>query len=141
MNVFMRWHYRRQKDWQTKIEQYLYVLGNPLPKFPGKVGVHIERIYGHRKRDFDYDNLYAGAKTILDALKTPRGRTRRGLSVIEEDNPRMCDLLVTQSRSQDKSTKVRITILDLSSPDARVMSDWVGLIRASESAAPGRLGI
>jgi len=126
LNAYMRWHFRKQKAWRNIIEQYIFVLGSPLPKFECPVAVNITRMYGYRKRAFDTDNLYAGAKPILDVLKTPRGRSNHGLSVILEDNPEFCRLTVKQEKSPDKSTKIVIEILDLAVADAKVRSELSG---------------
>lgn len=126
LNAYMRWHFRKQKAWRERIEQYIFVLGSPLPKYECPVAVTITRFYGHRKRAYDTDNLYAAAKPILDALKAPRGRSRHGLSVILEDNPEYCHLKVRQEKSKDKSTRILIEVLDLSIPDDKVPSGWSG---------------
>ena len=120
LNAYMRWHFRKQKAWRERIEQYIFVLGSPLPKYTCPVAVTITRHYGYRKRPYDTDNLYAAAKPILDALKSPRGRSRHGLSVILEDNPEYCKLTVRQTKSADKSTKIVVEVLDLDSADAKV---------------------
>ena len=112
LNEYMRWHYRRQGKWRDMVEQYIYVLGSPLPEFTTAVSVNITREYGYRKRPYDTDNLYAAAKPILDALKCPRGRSRHGLSVIREDNPKWCKLTVTQRKSFDKATRIVIEVID-----------------------------
>jgi hypothetical protein len=113
LNAYMRWHFRKQKSWRERIEQYIFVLGSPLPKYECPVSVTITRFYGHRKRAYDTDNLYAAAKPILDALKSPRGRSRHGLSVILEDNPEYCHLKVQQEKSKDKSTRIVVEVIDL----------------------------
>lgn len=118
LNAFMRWHFRKQAKHKETIAQYIAVLGRPLPRFDGPVKVNIVREYGYRKRPYDTDNLYAAAKPILDALKTPRGRTRHGLSIIDEDNPSVCCLTVTQRKSLDKSTRIVVEVLDWRKSDA-----------------------
>lgn len=123
LNAYMRWHFRKQKKWRTLLEQYIFVLGGPLPRFECPVRVNITRFYGFRKRAYDTDNLYAAAKPILDALKAPRGRSHHGLSVILEDNPEMCRLEVRQEKSKDKDTKILIEVIDLQSADAKVTSE------------------
>jgi hypothetical protein len=111
LNAYMRWHFRKQKKWRDQLEQYVYVLGSPLPKFQCPVNVNIVRQYGFRKREYDTDNLYAAAKPILDVIKEPKGRSRHGLGVIMEDNPRVCCLTVRQEKSSDKNTRIIIEVL------------------------------
>lgn len=111
LNAYMRWHFRKQKKWREQLEQYIYVLGQPLLKFQCPVKVEIVRQYGYRKRAYDTDNLYAAAKPILDVLKEPRGRSRYGLGVILEDNPAYCSLSVSQEKSSDKSTRISVKVV------------------------------
>ena len=113
LNAFMRWHFRKRSQWCNQIEQYIFCMGSPLVHFTNPVSVNIVREFGYRKRDYDTDNLYASVKPVLDALKTPRGRMRRGLSVIVEDNPKWCQLTVTQRKSKDKKTRILVEVVDL----------------------------
>lgn len=108
----MRWHFRKQMKWRETLCDYVCAFGWPLPQFDGPVYVRVVRKYGFRKRAYDTDNLYAAVKPLLDVLKTPKGRSRRGLSVILEDNPRLCHLTVTQEKSSDKSTRISIEVVD-----------------------------
>ena len=117
-NEFLRWHFRKRKQWQVRFEQYVWALGHPFPQYNCPCRVQITRMFGHRKRPYDTDNLYAGAKPILDTLKTPRGRSKNGLSIILEDNPKMCRLIVEQKKSLDKSTKILIEVFPLATNDA-----------------------
>ena len=111
LNAYMRWHFRKQKKWREQLEQYIYVLGQPLLKFQCPVKVEIVRQFGHRKRGYDTDNLYAAAKPILDVMKEPRGRSRYGLGIILEDNPQYCSLVVRQEKSSDKNTRIVINVV------------------------------
>jgi hypothetical protein len=120
LNVYMRWHFRKQAKHKELIESWISVLGAPLPRFECPVKVRITREFGHRKRSYDTDNLYAAAKPILDALKAPKGRSRTGLSVIMEDNPKVCQLTVEQRKSSDKSTRIIVEVLDFSESDANM---------------------
>jgi hypothetical protein len=116
----MRWHFRKQMKWRDTLTMYVIALGSPLPKFPGPVKVNITRMIGYRKRDFDTDNLYASCKTLLDVMKSPRGRSRHGLSVFQDDNPKMCQLTVTQRKSENKRSEILVEVLDNSSSVANV---------------------
>ena len=58
----------------------------------------IARMYGKGQRPLDTDNLYGGCKLLIDAMKAPKGRSRRGLSIIMEDNPKALDLSVNPQR-------------------------------------------
>ena len=126
LNVYMRWHYRKQTAWRNTIEQYIFVLGQPIIQFDGPVFVDIVRHYGHRKREYDTDNLYASVKPILDSLKTPKGRSRSGLSVIVDDNPKICRLSVSQQKSSDKFSKIVVSVVDRKLSDTKMLSDWSG---------------
>lgn len=108
----MRWHFRKQMKWRETLCDYVCAFGWPLPQFTGPVYVRIVRKFGYRKRAYDIDNLYASVKPLLDVLKAPRGRSRRGLSVILEDNPQYCQLTVSQEKSADKTTKISIEVVD-----------------------------
>lgn len=118
LNAYMRWHYRKQMQWRDILCQYVCALGWPLPQFDGPVYVRVVRRYGFRKRAYDTDNLYASVKPLLDVLKRPRGRSRKGLSIITEDNPQFCHLTVTQEKSPDKATRISIEVLDKGIADA-----------------------
>lgn len=114
----MRWHFRKQMKWRETLCDYVCALGWPLPQFTCPVSVRVVRKYGYRKRPYDTDNLYAAVKPLLDVLKAPRGRSRRGLSIILEDNPAYCQLTVTQEKSSDKSTRISIEVVDRRLSDA-----------------------
>ena len=117
LNAYMRWHFRKQKKWRETLAQYVFALGSPLPTFETPVTVRITRMYGFRKRAYDTDNAYASVKPLLDILKTPRGRSRYGLSVIHEDNPSWCRLVVNQQKAEGKSSEIIVEVLDTTEPD------------------------
>ena len=116
----MRWHFRKQMKWRDSLTSYVVAIGSPLPRFSGPVKVNIIRKIGYRKREFDTDNLYAACKTLLDVMKAPRGRSRYGLSVFQDDNPKMCSLTVTQEKSQNKRCEIWVEVLDNSRPATKV---------------------
>lgn len=107
----LRSHFSKRVKFQRMAEQYIFVLGSPLPSFKCPVTVRITRFYGFGKRAYDTDNLYASAKQVIDSLKTPKGRSRKGLSIIVDDDPRNCKIELLQQKSPDKSTKVLIEVL------------------------------
>jgi hypothetical protein len=102
------------------MEQYVWVLGSPLPKFLCPVILRITRMYGSGKRAYDDDNLFASAKQTIDCLKTPSARSRRGLSVIVDDNPKNCRIEMYQQKSDDKISKILIEVMAKSYSDAKV---------------------
>jgi hypothetical protein len=117
LNAYMRWHFRKQKKWRDLLAQYVCALGSPLPTFNTPVKVVVTRLYGFRKRAYDTDNAYASVKPLLDVLKSPKGRSRYGLSIIEEDNPSWCKLVVLQQKAEGKSTEILVEVLDPTEPD------------------------
>lgn len=107
----LRAHFSKRVKFQRMIEQYIFVLGSPLPKFECPVIVRITRFYGFQKRAYDEDNLYASAKQVIDSLKAPKGRSRKGLSVIADDDPKNCKIQLLQEKSPDKISRLLIEVL------------------------------
>jgi len=102
----MQW-FRQAKEKELAMTM-ISIYGRPVPEFVGPVRMVIARKYGKRQRPLDTDNLYGGCKLLIDAMKTPKGRSRRGLSLISEDNPRALDLTVIQFKNTDPSCDIAI---------------------------------
>lgn len=80
-------------------------------RFRGAVTVRITREWGPRQRALDTDNLHAGAKWLLDALRRPNGAEKaRRLGIIESDTPAMCTLSVAQLAHPGPNRRLRTTI-------------------------------
>ena len=109
-NRLLRMHYRTRMREFDKARDLIWAYGRPLAEFDGKVNLQITRLWGHRQRAMDLDNLYASCKLLIDALKKPKGRFKKGLSVILDDDPSHVVLKVNQEKSADGEKKVRIEI-------------------------------
>jgi hypothetical protein len=107
-NRLLRMKWFVQEKFKADAINRVVVYGSPYPKYFGKVKMVIARMYGKRQRDLDTDNLYGGCKLLIDAMKMPKGRSRRGLSIIKEDNPSVLDLRVVQFRGQSDDCEVVI---------------------------------
>lgn len=102
----MKWFMQSKK--KEEAMQLLAVYGRPTPMFAEPVRMVIARQFGKRQRELDTDNLYGGCKLLIDAMKAPKGRSKRGLSIICEDNPKALDLTVIQFRGQEDRCSVSI---------------------------------
>jgi hypothetical protein len=90
---------------------------NRIPDATGKRLVTITRLMGKGQRPFDYDNLVAGAKPVVDAMKPPanrRGRRTDGASLIVDDGPAYVRVTYEQERSADGRPGTLITVEDVS---------------------------
>ena len=87
-----------------------------IPDATGKRLVTITRMMGKGQREYDYDNLVAGAKAVVDAMKPPanrRGRQVNGASLIVNDDPKHVLVTYTQERSALGEPGTLITIEDV----------------------------
>lgn len=102
----MKW-FMQAKQKESAIN-LVSVYGRPLPTFNGPVAMVIVRKFGKRQRPLDTDNLYGGCKLLIDAMKAPKGRSRRGLSILMDDDPRSLDLWVAQCKNTEESCDIAI---------------------------------
>lgn len=107
-NKLLRMQWFRQAKEKELAMTMIGIYGRPLPSFAGPVRMVIVRKYGKRQRALDTDNLYGGCKLLIDAMKAPKGRSRRGLSLIAEDNPRALDLTVIQFKNSHPTCDIEI---------------------------------
>lgn len=86
-NVILRQHWATRRRLLTRYEWQIHSILGPVPlKFPSrKMKV---RIVSYRARLLDKDNLYSGAKILIDALRRSR--------LIRDDSPRWLELEVEQ---------------------------------------------
>lgn len=93
---------KRRVAWETavRIAAREWLASATLARLLTKRRVTITRVYGARQRDFDRDNLYAGAKVAVDALKR--------CGVILDDSRKWCELHVTQERGTTRCTRFLI---------------------------------
>jgi hypothetical protein len=116
-NRLMRMHYRTRLREFDKVRDLLWYYGRPLPEFTRPVRLQITRLWGKRQRAMDLDNLYGSCKHLIDALKRPKGRSRKGLSVILDDDPSHIFLTVDQIKDEDGLRQVKIRITPYDPPD------------------------
>jgi hypothetical protein len=109
-NKLMRMHYRVRAKEFDRVHDLLWAFGRPLPEFLGPVNLTIHRRWGKRQRAMDTDNLYGACKLLIDALKKPKGRSKKGLSVILDDDPSHVYLKVFQRKDEDNLRRVTIHI-------------------------------
>lgn len=107
-NKLIRMPWYRQAKEKEQAMNMVFVHGRPLPVFDCPVRMVIARMFGKGQRPLDTDNLYGGCKLLIDSLKAPKGRSKRGLSVIIEDNPKALDLTVVQFKNAEISCDVGI---------------------------------
>ena len=107
-NKLMRMKWFMQSKQKEHAMQMIALFGRPLPRFDEPVAMVIIRRYGKRQRALDTDNMYGGCKLLIDAMKAPKGRSKRGLSILMDDDPRSLDLWVSQCRNTDDSCDVSI---------------------------------
>jgi hypothetical protein len=130
LNVLKRMHFRAE----AKLQQRFCGLANMAtvgrrPSAPlARAAVTIER---HCTGTLDKDNLYGGAKPLVDVLLTPRLLTirngkplvlhKRGLGFLQDDSPDRLELTVCQvkaKRGQPQRTVITITELPAAQPAA-----------------------
>tara|TARA_R100000458_G_scaffold45232_1_gene43434 strand:- start:4360 stop:4773 length:414 start_codon:yes stop_codon:yes gene_type:complete len=109
-NKLMRMHYRTRIREFDRVRDLLWAYGRPLPEFTGPVNLTIYRQWGKRQRAMDPDNLYGSCKQLIDALKKPKGRSRKGLSVILDDDPSNVYLKVEQHKDENGLRRVTVKI-------------------------------
>ena len=109
-NKLMRMHYRARLKEFDRVRDLLWYYGRPLPEFTQPVRLEITRLWGKRQRAMDLDNLYGSCKHLIDALKRPKGRSRKGLSVILDDDPSHIFLTVSQIKDENGLRQVRVKI-------------------------------
>lgn len=107
-NRLLRMKWFMQSKEKERAMNLIAVYGRPYPVFDGPVAMAIVRKYGKRQRGLDIDNLYGGCKLLVDAMKAPKGRSRRGLSILTDDDPRSLDLWVGQMRNTEDSCDIHI---------------------------------
>lgn len=107
-NKLLRMKWFMQSQEKESAMQLVALFGRPLPQYQCPVRMVIARMYGKGQRPLDTDNLYGGCKLLIDAMKAPKGRSRRGLSIIMEDNPKALDLSVVQFKNSATSCDVAI---------------------------------
>lgn len=87
-----------------------------IPDATGKRLVTICRLMGKGQREYDYDNLVAGAKAVVDAMKpsaSRRGRQVLGASLIVNDDPAHVVVTYLQERAATGQPGTLITIEDV----------------------------
>lgn len=107
-NKLLRMKWFMQSKQKDQAMMLVSIYGRPTPEFAGPVRMVIARMYGKRQRPLDTDNLYGGCKLLIDCMKAPKGRSKRGLSVIAEDNPKALDLTVVQFKNNSDSCDIGI---------------------------------
>lgn len=88
-------------------------MAHRIPTATGKRMVTVERLWGAGQRAYDYDNLVAGAKPLVDAMKPSkvyRARVVSGAALIIDDSPAHVTVTYTQERAPDGVPATRITI-------------------------------
>ena len=84
-----------------------------IPAATAKRHVTITRLIGKGQREYDYDNLVAGSKAVVDAMKPPvrrRGVPVMGASLIVDDGPAHVLVTYLQERAVDGVAATRIVI-------------------------------
>lgn len=107
--------YRAFRDRWTADLSSLRV-ANRIPPAVRHRTVTVTRLMGKGQREFDYDNLVAGAKAVIDAMKPAhmrRGCLVAGASLLVDDSPRWVTVTYLQERAADGRAATRITIEDI----------------------------
>ena len=88
-----------------------------IPDATGKRLVTITRLMGKGQREYDYDNLVAGSKAVVDAMKPTSSRCGRqtlGASLIVDDDPASVLVTYLQEKADNGQPATLITIEDVS---------------------------
>ena len=111
-NVLMRMHFWQRNKEHEKLVDLILVYGQDVVEVDAPVDITVVREYGYRKRQMDPDNLYGAVKTLLDVLRKPSPRSKKvSLGIIADDSPNnISNLSVTQKKSEDKTTRLRVSI-------------------------------
>lgn len=117
LNVRDRQHWSKRskiKD-QTGLE-ILAAIGGPryLPRPPfAYCRIHVVR---YSSGMLDTDNAYASCKGLLDALCVSSRTHPTGIGFIVDDNPRVCELKVTQESAAQGAGMTAVRIEELAEP-------------------------
>jgi hypothetical protein len=87
-----------------------------IPNATGKRLITITRLMGKGQREYDYDNLVAGSKPVLDAMKpsaSRRGRQMLGAFLIVDDGPNDVQVTYLQERAANGQPGTLITVEDV----------------------------
>jgi len=111
-NKMMRMHFRTRMKEHNKLFNLMCINGETVVPFTCPVDITIVREYGYRKRAMDPDNLYGGCKLLLDVIREPSPRSKKeALCLIADDTEaHIKNLSVTQRKSEDKITRVHMTV-------------------------------
>ncbi len=112
-NRLMRMHFAQRGKEHVALHNLMLRYGQmPLVEFEGKVNVSITRLWGHRKRAMDEDNLYGACKILLDVLRLPSPRSKKPtLGLIKDDSPNTIQSLsVKQQKSPDRDTWIEVEV-------------------------------
>lgn len=97
------WRIRKKPSLQRQAAAFIWFdhldqIRENKHKFPlEKVRIEIERRQTGRR--LDEDNLYGGAKALLDVLCPPSRSNKFGLGIIKDDNPEVIEKLSLKSVS------------------------------------------
>lgn len=98
------------REWRLLIQSEARKLCGSLPKLNGsKKRVTITRVFGHRQRPFDQDNLAGGCKGLIDAMK--------GI-LIKDDNPNHAEFHFKQVKGQRGHTVIEVEDADTGHEEA-----------------------
>lgn len=100
LNELLGMHFGARLRLSKKIHIMVALCGHGIPKATSKRHLTIER---HGKRQLDKDNLYGGAKLLIDVLK------KRGM--ITDDSPEHVELEVTQVKLSKGEHPYTVVIL------------------------------
>ena len=113
-NRWIRMHFWQRNKEHERLTDLMAVFGDQIITFSGPVSISIVREYGYRKRKMDPDNLYGSVKVLLDVLRFPSPRSKKvSLGIIKDDSTAdISNLSVSQVKSPDKTTRVRVVVTD-----------------------------
>lgn len=111
-NAIMRMHFWQRIKEHEKLVDLVLAFGDDLFEFDEPVDITVVREYGYRKRQMDPDNLYGAVKILLDVLRKSSPRSKKvSLGIIADDSPNnIANLSVTQVKSSDKTTRLRVLV-------------------------------
>lgn len=105
LNEIRSQHWAAQTRGKTALGWILVSSLNQRPAIPLATGKRRVTITRHGKGQLDRDNLFGGAKDLVDAIKARR--------LILDDNPDACELIVKQVVDRKATPHTVVTIEDL----------------------------
>lgn len=141
LNRTMRMNHHARRRYMTVLAREIdeQTIGRRPPRPYERAWV---RIYRFSAATPDTDNLYGGAKFIVDCLTTPARtgstvRNRFGLGFVVDDSPKHIALVVHHQRSTRAEQCTRVEIAEIPSDCTRSADGLLNTAKGTTSCPPG----